>query len=48
MINSLTNLSRCETTYKMTVDEANNFIQDFRREMLIAIRKLRNLENPRC
>lgn len=48
MIDSLTSLSRCETTYKMTVDEANNFIQDFRREMLIAIRKLRNLEDPRC
>jgi hypothetical protein len=26
MIDSLTSLSRCETTYKMTVDEANNFI----------------------
>lgn len=48
MIDSLTSLSRCETTYKMTVDEANNFIQEFRREMMVAIRKLRNLEEPRC
>lgn len=32
----------------MTVDEANNFIWEFRREMLRAIRKMRDLEEPRC
>lgn len=48
MINALTTLSNQETIYKITVDEANNFIQDFRREMLRAIRRLRDLEEPRC
>jgi hypothetical protein len=32
----------------MTVDETNNFIWEFRREMLKACRKLRDLEEPRC
>jgi hypothetical protein len=32
----------------MTVDEANNFIVDFRREMIRAIKDLRDLEEPRC
>lgn len=48
MIDNLTNLSKCETTYKMTVDEANNYIQEFRREMIRGIRSLRDLEEPRC
>lgn len=32
----------------MTVDEANNFIQDFRKEMVRGIRGLRDMEEPRC
>lgn len=47
MIDKLTELSRCETSYKITVDEANNCIVDFRREMLRSIKRLRDLEEPR-
>ena len=47
MMTLLLNLSKCETTYKETVDGANNYIQEFRKEMLKACKKLRNLEEPR-
>lgn len=44
MMDLLLNLNQCETTYKEAVDGANNYIQEFRKEMLKACKKLRDLE----
>ena len=41
-------LSNSEVNYKQTVDEANNYVQKFRRMMLKKCRLLRNLEFARC
>ena len=41
-------LSNSEVTYKQTVDEANNYVQKFRKTMLRKCRLLRNLEFSRC
>lgn len=48
MMNALMKLSNSEVAYKQTVDEANNYVQTFRRKMLKKCRTLRNLEFSRC
>ena len=48
MMTALMKLSHSEVAYKQTVDEANNYVQTFRRKMLKKCRTLRNLEFSRC
>ena len=48
MMTLLMKLSNSEVAYKQTVDEANNFVQKFRRILLNKCRMLRNLEYSRC
>ena len=48
MMTALMKLSNSEVAYKETVDEANNYVQKFRKIMLKKCRLLRNLEFSRC
>ena len=48
MMTALMKLSNSEVAYKQTVDEANNYVQTFRHQMLKQCRSLRNLEFSRC
>lgn len=48
MTQALVRMRGCETTYKETVEEANEFLSKFRREMLRLCMLLRNQELPRC
>ena len=48
MMNKLMELKDCEVEYKETVDTANNFVQKFRRVILVQCRQCRDLEIERC
>ena len=48
MMTHLTKLATSQVAYKQIVDEANNFIQKFRKGMLKKCRLVRNLEFARC
>ena len=48
MMNNLMELKDCELEYKETVDQANNYVQKFRRMILKYCRACRDLEIERC